>query len=512
MLNLDARGAAKELADFAGMAQNQLKDLDDQAKSTNFANKIGWASAASPALSAVLEQLASVRKSVFGVDAAMQIAQRSIGGFEDLANELATINQLFKDGAISADVAQKAFSKVADEGQKRQEDAARLAERNAKIEEAHWHKIDEQKRVAAREAAHEAAENERLLADRRRAGVGQFKSLAGWGIGLTTAAVGMSARSGFSDTLQGQQSQAYGYLLNRQVASIFAPMLEEKTRYVAQMTQWLQGLSEPQRESIRTMASFAISMGTLGVVVPKVLNGLRGLSGLEAATSMRELVTGRGKAIVGARGVMDMAALAGKPGGALAAGAAPNAALSATMASALNPVVTGLAVAAGLLSATPKGREALAELMSSLTPILDTLASAITSLTPAIATVAKSAAETLTWLRNRFPTPTPQQAQERRNWLEGIIGRDALDTLRDPFFLRDLGASPGSSNSLSGVPKGAESFEASWDRINDAAAKVGLDRQIDLLQEIANNTRNNNPPQLPIGNAIAGGLMGAIGF
>lgn len=515
MLKLDASAAAKELAAFAGTAEDQLDALDHHAKALKFAEKIGWAANASPSLGKVLTELAAVRKSAFGVEAALQIASRSSTGFEDLTNELSTINQLFKDGVLGAEQAQRAFSEVGKEGGRRKGDAAQLADDNAREEEAHWRKIDKEREEAAKrlvkiaqdnlaneethwakidrereraatDFAKKVADAETVRANKVRQSITELKTMAGMGVAGGLATIGMSARAGFQDTMQGQQSQAYGQLLNRQVASIFAPLLEEKTKYVAQMTSWLQGLSEPQKKSIVAMTVFGTSMTALSLTVPRALKAMATLATEGALGKTLQGMTAQGGALGGA------AAMA-------------------------HPI--GLAIAAGfaVLAATPQGRESLAELGKSLTPILETFGDVLKEVTPIFADTATGLAMAIS------------DMSDFTKWVNAKLGGQGdlsiAKIIKEQFafvfnpgssIMRLFGVNPNegvlgnqSGSSLSGVPKGLEDIGRDFERILEASTKMDLQqRQVVLLEQIATNTAPAPTP--PPANYPSGGFTPGV--
>lgn len=523
MLRLNAQDAAKELATFAGAADKQLSDLDDHAKSLKFANKVGWAATASPALAKTLEDMASLRKNAFGVEAAMQVAVRSVTGFDDLEEELRVINQLFLDGAVNAETAQRAFGKVSAEGLERQEQMARLADDVARREDAHWKKIDAERVKAEEDAARIARDNERRedehwkhveeqrrriakeqqaaeveIANRRQQGFSQLRLMGGLAVGGGLAAIGMKARSGFADTLQGQQSAAYGQMLNRQVASIFAPMLEEKTRYVAQMTGWLQGLSEPQRESIRMMTAFATVMGTLTLTVGASVKALRLINNLEAVPGLRGLIGfsqpfGTTAAAMAARAAVGTGAqtaagatamLGSGVGGAAAAGGTAAAGTMAGAMAILGPLAVAVAGLVAILSTTEEGRSAMMDLLKAFEPLLEVLGELAAAFKPFINELAfavKEFAGAVKWFNENI-----------RDAAATKIGSGILSGLAeastDPFglrrTLRQLGilgpvpTSTASSGIALGIPKGFEDLEATFIRINEASTKIDLNRPI----------------------------------
>lgn len=288
--------------------------------------------------------------------------------------------------------------------------------------------------------------------------IGGLRNIAIGGALGGVAMLTSSARAGFQDTLQGQQAQVYGQLLNRQVAAIFAPLLEEKTKYVSQMTQWLQGLQEPQRESIRQMTVFATSMGTLGFLLPRVTKGIA------AAMSVGSFSSGAAGAAGGLSSVIGAAGMAG-------------------------PIGLALAGITSLLASSEEGRAVLVDLVKSFAPVVQALtpaakaltdsvrelAPAMKSVAEALVPVATKLSELIVWLNENKPTTSgAQMGFNLGQWLQGHPVTP---------FPAGGSATPGSSSGgLSPVPKGFEDIGRDYERIFEASTKI------DLAQQTAANT------------------------
>jgi len=342
------------------------------------------------------------------------------------------------------------------------QDNLRIAERQKQVE-----------RDRAESAAKAAkTERENALSGLRNVAIGS-------GLGALAMVKGM-AGSGFSDTLQGQQAQVYGQLLNRQVASIFAPLLEEKTKYVAQMTQWLQGLDAPQRESIRQMTVFATSLGALGYVVPKITKGIAaaleiGIGGTGAQSAATMVGTG---------------AVAGRAAGAAAATRTDLMAMA-------GPIGLGIAGILAAASATERGRQSLIELGKSAESLAEKAAPAATGAINFITDNFEGLSDILKgefkWY-NFLPFGTGRQVAQLFGM--NVNERDAT---------KDGGLSP--------VPKGLEDIGRDYERIFEAATKIDLQqRQVNLLEQIATNTGRPLVQMPPPGLQGAVGLNNLIGF
>jgi len=495
-VKITGKRALDELAAIAGAAhatRDTISDVDKEIGSLTFGPKMALATQGSPALGQVLTELAAVRKSAFGVEVAFQQAQKSAAGFDDLEESLRVVNQLFKDSQISAEIAQKVFGRVGLAGSERRGDAAALSDANARAEEAHWAKIDREREDSAKRLAKIAEDNvireeshwaqvdrerERSAMDlarkqadadvvrrtRIRESITELKTLTGLGVGAGIAAIGMSARSGFQDTLQGQQASAYGQLLNRQVASIFAPLLEEKTKYVAQMTTWLQGLSEPQRRSIQQMTVFGTAMGAAALIVPRVTKALATLATEGALGATLARWTAKGGALGG------VAANAGMIG-------------------------LGIGGLAAILASNEKGREALVDLAKSATPAIEFFADTLKGVTPIFADAVRDFATTVRWISGLIPASSGTPGQENQSAGQRL-GSFLADFIlnNNPFGIARSLSSPATtgqtgqtgSTSISGVPKGFEDFEAAYTRINEAATKIDLQGQQLAAQQEAN--------------------------
>lgn len=505
MVELNAADAEAVLFKFANLTKSQIQELSDKAKKENFLAAMTEGIGKSPAMQAVLLQFAAVEKSALGVAAALRLAGQQTGTFDDLNSQLRQIDELFKSGAVGAGAAQAAISKVADEGAHRTADAERektkakrdAAEEARRIaqEEADYEEMlrqadvalakqmeaavtrDHKENVANMIAAEKAAQAQRKAdADRakaeedarfakRREAMRTLGFTALGGVGMATAAVHGAASAGFADTLQGQQSQVYGQLLNRQVATIFAPLLEERTKYVAQMTSWLQGLSEPQKESIRSLSMATFSMTTLGFVVPKVTTALASLATTGALGANISRMTNQGGALAG---------LAGAAG----------------------PIGLGIAGVTALLSSSEKGRESLAELTKALEPVANGLAEILKEMSGDLGTAIKDLTTTIRNIKNGNITGAAESGggflasygKMLESWTLSIM--PALIPLKN--FLAPAGANAANGSSSAGlgsIPKGFEDIGRDYERIFEAATKINLQQQqLDALNQIATNT------------------------
>lgn len=492
MVEINAADAQATLYKFANLTKDQIKDLEDTAKRQNFLAAMTEGIGKSPALQQTLLQFAAVEKSALGVAAALRIAGQQTGTFDDLNSQLRQIDELFKSGAVGAGAAQAAISKVADEGAHRtadaerektkaKRDAAEEARRIAQDEADHEESLrqadlalskqveaavtrDHKENIANMIAAEKAAQGQRKAdADRakaeedarfakRREAMRTLGFTALGGVGMATAAVHGAASAGFADTLQGQQSQVYGQLLNRQVATIFAPLLEERTKYVAQMTSWLQGLSEPQKESIRSLSMFTVSMTTLGFVVPKVTTALANLA-VSAQFAARSQAAATGANVAGSAigGVAGLASIAG-------------------------PVGIGIAAVGAIMTSSEKGRESLANLLKSMEPLFEGLGKTIADLTPAIVALTSTIIGLPGWIANNTPRPVQSAAGLMFDLSPaGALWR--LVTMANQHATIMGFGNNSTSSSLGGIPKGFEDIGRDYERIFEAATKINLQQQ-----------------------------------
>ncbi len=408
MIGLEASGATKVLNEFVDKARSGMKGLNDQAAAIDFAKTIRPMVEGNAPLGKALREYATAKSSAVAFALGLEDVNKKVGRYIDLRHSVEQTNHVFKKGLIDAAAAQRALNLAMEEGENRER--------------------------------------------ARQNSVGSLKS-----IGMAIAAAGgfkvhQMASSGFAGTLQGQQADVYGQLLNRQVAAIFAPLLEEKTKYVSQMTQWLAGLKEPQRESIRTMASFAAGMTILGFVVPKVTTAL--------LTMTRDV------------------ALKGHLGGMMQASAQAGGRL-ASMTAMAHPIGLAIAAALSVAGATPQGRELLADTLKALQPVIELLGESIQALRPTI--------DLLSSVIKFFNSKKKDDEFMFPKWIRDAAGKSADDIsyiytgrwLTDAIGITNVSKQ---SSNMQMVPKGFESIENAFNRINEAAT------QADLEQKIADNT------------------------
>jgi hypothetical protein len=315
--------------------------------------------------------------------------------------------------------------------------------------------------------ADEASDKVNELKKAAQGAVSDLRAVALGSVALGTALVRSHAIAGFAGTSQGQQAQAYGQLFNRQIAAIFAPLLEEKTKYVNQMTQWLGSLNGSQRESIRTLGAFTLAMTATGFIIPRVT---RALHVLAMSANLASAANQKAAALSAAEKAGKHGDLGGKIGGYIA---------------------LGLSLAA----ATPKGREGLAEMAKAFAPLLEHLGDLVKAIAPVLGSLAKLNAKVITWLRERIPEALTRPGSQAGSGF--VAGRNAGSFLRHLFGIDDAwkpatlgGGDSSSSSNLSMAGQGFEGIEDAYDRINAAASKMDLEQQqVSLLRKIEENTR-----------------------
>lgn len=156
-------------------------------------------------------------------------------------------------------------------------------------------------------------------------------------LGAVTGRVEGFVRQGLAQSVVGEILQIQFQRLSLAIAGLFRPELEKVTELVGRLRNWIEGLSESQRENLAGWLKAAAITGLVAGILPRVLAGVQALA-------------------VGFK----------------ALGAAITLSLDATGIGALLPLI-GLAVGAmtAFLTTTESGKGILEELAGAFEPVLD---------------------------------------------------------------------------------------------------------------------------------------------
>lgn len=421
MLGMDASGAMESLKDFSSASKESMTDFTNRAKDMFPKGSIDNMSRAfKSSLGEAVRDVLAVGNTALAVGARIE---KSIGGikFTGLKNELAEVQNLLKEGAISAELAQKKM-----EGIQGRNDA----------------------RTQAR---------------------GSLLTMGGIGLGGAFLYGRGLAQQGMAGTGNEAISSFYQQRLAREVAGIFAPLTDENTHRVAELTGWFQKLSGSQQEAIRSMSMFVGTTSALLYVLPRAGTALATAFGASA-------------------GVASMFGI----GGQIASGAI------------------------GLLSSTPEGRESLTEVAKAFEPAVKALLEVVLEFRPAIALFAegvKDFAQGTKWLIEHLPRLPTQDAatqnREREEWKQSLrdIGMSPEDIrTAERAMYPDRPEAPGAARSQ--VSARANGFEApvdTWERLNSSAQVYEMQRQT------ADNTARTAALLEEIRNRVVGDSAGDIG-
>lgn len=302
----------------------------------------------------------------------------------------------------------------------------------------------------ARNAAAAAKATELALGDAKKAAekleakleAGKWlKTAATVGLGVGVLGTRSLISQGMASSGQGATSAFYNEQLARQVAGVFAPITEENTQRVAELTNWFRQLTGAQQESLRTMGMFIATTGVLLRVLPEASSNMATFMGASASTAKAFGIAG---------------------------------------------VVASVGI--GLMASSPGGRAAMTDMAKALGPAVDGLAEVVKSLTPLVAGFAKGIANFLQWrppggtqtvseMMTNSPAqpilnPAYQAGSGVRAWIRARLG-----------LAPEAGGGPEQSRSeLHHRANGFEMPVDTWERLNAAA------QTIELAQQTADNT------------------------
>jgi Sec-independent protein translocase protein TatA len=98
-------------------------------------------------------------------------------------------------------------------------------------------------------------------------------------VGLAKAALTGWVTAGLAGTVQGQQLAVQFTFLNREIASIFLPVVERATQALRGLVQHFRSLTGTQQETIGRTVQAALAFGTMLTIAPKLTGALGGLGG-----------------------------------------------------------------------------------------------------------------------------------------------------------------------------------------------------------------------------------------
>lgn len=319
---------------------------------------------------------------------------------------------------------------------------------------------------AAEKAFEKAEKAAEKLAQRNKEAMSTLKGFAGAGLALGVLYGRSLISQGNSMSGQGAQAGFQQELLSRQVAGLFAPITEENTQRVAELTGWFQKLTGAQQESIRTMAMFTATTGALLYVLPRAGTALAQFMGASAGVSSMAGVGG----MVAAAGV-------------------------------------------GMLAATPEGRDAMTEVMKAFEPALEALLDVVKEFRPAVADFGAFVKEAARETKPLFELLKMRPFGESGPSVAGVGAGLAMNAASSGTFAiwqamnsligqRDVA---GSRSELTPRANGFEGVTDTWERLNASAQLMEMQQRTaeNTAQTVAQIQQSNLILQ-----AIAAGIPG----
>jgi hypothetical protein len=388
-----------------------------------------------PVLQQVTQQMLATQASAQGVAATLGIAQgklvdfakAGIRGLAPMQGQLDAIAAAFKRGAISAEVAQKGTAAV-------------MAQATAQ-------------------------------ADKQAAGAGKTQMILGAAYAYLSSKLLGYIRAGMEGTAQAQQLSFWTSQLNREIAHIFAPLIDSVVTKMQGLVMWFRNLTGEQQKTVRTIALIATGFTGVATLLPAIVGGVRML----------------GAALMG---------LAANPIGAVL-------------------MIVGLL--ASVVMGTDAGRKGLAKIGKALEPVMNALGRIGEALTPAFELAATQIVDVL--------VPAIELMAEHMkavaNVLQAVpapmmrwLTRGSLGQLQDIWHMVTTGTLPGSQTAGAAANRaqlgnrnlGPESFEQTYLRIQQASNVHDM-AQSTREQQLA-ATLTGNELLRTINRGLEGGVQG----
>lgn len=262
---------------------------------------------------------------------------------------------------------------------------------------------------------------------------------------LATGAVLGFVRAGLAGTTAGEALALRFQLLNREIASLFLPIIERVIGALDRAVNWFKSLDGATQEAIGRTVALSVALLGAAVILPRLIAGVEGVAG--AFVLLRA-----------------------------------------------NPIVAVVAALAALLLFTESGREAIAgigeafrpvvaavgELWRAFQPIIDALASVIPPLVQALQPVFEGLAAAITVVVNAL-TAVVNGLRAAINWVidrindvRRFFGQSEIARIAEPREREERRREGGRDrHELANATRGPESLQASFTRFQTAALRTG---------------------------------------